>query len=121
MITFTTGFYYDNAIILKKIMALFTGGSLLFLIYFLSGLSDRLTITVPYSTDIMMVAFVLVIVLYAKKLAGTDLKKKFRICLVISTVTPFVLGIVFKFGLLVPLMNEGAVVQIMEAIRYMEF
>lgn len=46
---------------------------------------------------------------------------RFRRIVVVSTITPLLLSVVFKYGLIVPLPAEGLVVEIMERIRYLRF
>jgi hypothetical protein len=41
--------------------------------------------------------------------------------LILAVATPFVIGPIFKYLLLVPMPTEGLVVAAMDAVRYLEF
>jgi hypothetical protein len=49
------------------------------------------------------------------------LRLKFKTSLILSVTTPFLIGPIFKYLLLVPMPKEGLVVVLMDAIRYWEF
>ena len=50
-----------------------------------------------------------------------ELRRKYRICLVLAVVAPFTVGIIFKFLLLVPMPFEGSVVELLDAIWYYDY
>ena len=53
--------------------------------------------------------------------AAPEDRRRFRTCLVVSWATPLILVPGFRFGLLVPLPHEGAVIELMHQIRYLVF
>ena len=53
--------------------------------------------------------------------ARAELGKKFRVGLLVSLLTPFVIGPIFKYFLMVPLPKEGLVVAALDYVWYLEF
>ncbi|MEJ2221629.1 MAG: hypothetical protein P8X80_12530 [Desulfobacterales bacterium] len=49
------------------------------------------------------------------------MRKKYRTGLIVAVVSPFVVGVIFKYFLLVPMPAEGMVVTLLDAIWYFEF
>lgn len=60
---------------------------------------------------------------YGYRVLNVDqiLAKKFRISLLVAIICPLLIGIAFKYLLLVPLPYEGVVVEFLDKIRYGEF
>lgn len=123
LLVFISMFYFDDTGLLKKLLGFYLVGSLLFLVYFITGLDRMLAPGFTYITDILAVLFILAYGLYARLLAAKDpgLKRKYNISLVVSLSVPLILGPIFKYFLLVPLPCEGAVVALMDTIRYAPF
>lgn len=121
MIAFITMFYFDDIHLLKKLATTYTLLSIVFFLFLVTGLFDKLSAFIPYPADILTILFTAVYTYQAWSLsrASTELTKKFKTSAIVAFVTPFILGIVFRYFLLVPLIHEGLVVNIVEAIRYM--
>jgi len=120
---FITMFYFDEAVLLKKLFFFYLAGTALFIIYFAAGLDGLLNPALPYAKDILAVGFILGYCLYAWRLIRSDpqLRKKYRTSLIVAVVSPFVVGMIFKYFLLVPMPAEGMVVALLDTIWYYEF
>ena len=120
---FITMFYFDEAELLKKLFFFYLTGTLFFIIYFAVGLEGLLGPVLPFAKDILALGFFLGYCLYAWKLISSvpELRKKYRTGLIVAVVAPVLVGIIFKYFLLVPMPAEGMVVALLDAIWYFEF
>lgn len=118
--TFTVAFYLDRAEIIRRWMILYLAIGAAVLLLFVSGLGTLMNDAVPYLTDYLILAVLLGTMVHQWRIteAGSELRRDYRTCLIISWVTPLILTPVFRFGLLVPLPYEGAVVEFMHEVRY---
>ena len=120
---FITMFYFDEAELLKKLFFFYLTGTVFFIFYFAVGLDGWLSPILPFAKDILTLAFILGYCLYAWRLIRSSplLRKKYRTGLIVAVVSPFVVGVIFKYFLLVPMPAEGMVVALLDAIWYFEF
>ena len=120
---FITMFYFDEAVLLKKLFFFYLTGTVFFIFYFLLGLDGWLGQLVPFAKDILALAFILGYCFYAWRLIRSSplLRKRFRTGLIVAVVAPFLVGLIFKYFLLVPMPAEGMVVALVDAIWYFEF
>lgn len=127
LVAFISMFYLDNSILLKKMLCFYLGGSAVFILWFISGLPEKLSAVSEYPSDWPALMFILSYIAYAWKVIPADsesgelFRKKYRTALIIAIVTPFFICTVFKYFLLVPMPTEGLVVSLMDTIRYMDF
>ena len=77
----------------------------------------------PFAADILMICFTGAYCGYAWMLVRKDpgLRKKFRTAMIVAIVTPFMVGMIFKYFLLVPMPAEGLVVALLDYLWYLEF
>lgn len=120
---FITMFYFDEAELLKKLFFFYLAGTGFFIIYFVVGLEGLLGPILPFAKDILALGFILGYCLYAWRLIriSSSLRKKFRTGLIVAIVSPLLVGLIFKYFLLVPMPAEGMVVALLDAIWYFEF
>jgi hypothetical protein len=116
-------FYFDDAVLLKRLFFFYLAGTAFFIVYFAVGLDGLLSRILPFAKDILTLGFILGYYLYAWRLvrSSPQLRKKYRTGLIIAIVAPFAVGLIFKYFLLVPMPSEGLVVAILDAIWYFEF
>jgi hypothetical protein len=116
-------FYFDDAVLLKRLFFFYLAGTAFFIVYFAVGLDGLLSRILPFAKDILTLGFILGYCLYAWRLvrSSPQLRKKYRTGLIIAIVAPFAVGLIFKYFLLVPMPSEGLVVAILDAIWYFEF
>jgi hypothetical protein len=120
---FITMFYFDEAVLLKKLFFFYLAGTGFFIIYFAAGLDGLLSPALPYAKDVLALGFILGYCLYAWRLIRSNplLRKKYRTGLIVALVSPFLVGMIFKYFLLVPMPAEGMVVALLDAIWYFDF
>ena len=123
MVVFITSFYFDDAMLLKKLFFLYLAGIIVLILYFAFGLNGPLGRIVPFPADILTICFTVSYSVYAWMLIRSNpmLRKKFRTAMIIAFVSPFIVGIIFKYFLLVLMPSEGLVVAVMDYFWYFEF
>jgi hypothetical protein len=120
---FITMFYFDDAVLLKKLFFFYLEGTIFLIIYFATPLDALLRQVVPFAKDILALVFILSYVSYTWKLIrGNPVwRRKFRTGLIVAVVAPFVVCPIFKYFLLVPMPSEGLIVALLDAVWYFEF
>ena len=120
---FITSFYFDDAVILKKLFFFYLAGIMVLILYFALGLNDPLSKVVPFPADILTICFIVSYSIYARLLIRSNpmLQKKYRTAMIFAVVSPLVVGMIFKYFLLVPMPSEGLVVAITDYFWYLEF
>jgi len=123
LVVFITSFYFDDAMILKKLLFFYLAGIIILILYFALGLNDPLGRIVPFPADVLTICIIVSYSVYAWKLIGRNpmLRKKYRTAMIIAFVSPFLIGTIFKYFLLVPMPSEGLVVAVMDYFWYFEF
>jgi hypothetical protein len=120
---FITSFYLDVAELLKKLFFFYLAGVFILIIYFSLGINEPLGRIVPFPADILALCFIIAYCLNAWRLVrnNAELRKKFRIAMIVAIASPFIVGMIFKYFLLVPMPAEGLVVAVMDYFWYLEF
>jgi len=123
LVVFITSFYFDDAGLLKKLFFFYLAGVMGLIIYFSVGLNKPLSRVVPFPADILVLCFIAAYCGYAWRLIrhNTTLRKKYRTAMIIAFAAPFIVGMIFKYFLLVPMPAEGLVVTVMDYFWYQEF
>jgi hypothetical protein len=123
LVVFITSFYFDDAMLLKKLFFFYLAGIIVLILYFALGLNDPLGRIVPFPADILTTCFIVSYSVYAWMLIRSNpmLRKKYRTAMIIAFVSPFLVGLTFKYFLLVPMPFEGLVVAITDFFWYLEF
>ena len=123
MAVFITSFYFDDAMLLKKLFFFYLTGVIILILYFALGLDDPLSKAVPYPADILTAGFIIAYCVYAWVLIRGNpvMRKKYRTAMIVAFVSPFVIGMIFKYFLLVPMPSEGLVVAVTDYFWYFEF
>jgi hypothetical protein len=78
---------------------------------------------VPYPADFLTLIFILTYCVYARVLirGNAALRKKYRTALIVAFAAPVIVGLIFKYFLLVPMPFEGLVVAVTDYFWYLEF
>ncbi len=123
LVVFITSFYFDDAMLLKKLFFFYLAGIIVLILYFALGLNDPLGQIVPFPADILTICFIVSYSVYAWMLIRRKsmLRKKYRTAMIIAFVSPFIVGTIFKYFLLVLMPSEGLVVTVMDYFWYFEF
>ena len=120
---FITLFYFLDDTLLRKFLLFYLAGEVVFIVFFALGLHTSSDETPSYAADILALVFIVAYLGYVWMQIRThaELRKKFRIGLIVALATPFVIGPIFKYFLMVPLPKEGLVVAALDYIWYLEF
>ena len=120
---FITMFYFDEAVLLKKLFFFYLAGTIFFIAYFATPLDTMLGKVLPFAQDILAAAFIISYCLYARNLTrGNPVwRRKFLTGLIVAIAAPFIICPIFKYFLLVPMPKEGLVVMLLDAVWYFEF
>lgn len=123
LVVFITSFYLNDAVLLKKLFFFYLAGIIVLILYFAFGLNDPLGRIVPFPADILTICFIVSYSVYAWKLIRRNpmLRKKYRTAMIIAFASPFIVGTIFKYFLLVLMPSEGLVVAVMDYFWYFEF
>jgi len=123
LFAFVTMFYFYDDKLMKKFLLFYLAGEVLFIIYFAVGLDSILTGMHPFATDVLALCFLLGYALYVwgSVRRNADLRKRYRLALIVSLLAPFIIGPIFKYFLLVPMPKEGLVVAVLDYFWYLEF
>jgi len=120
---FITSFYFDDAGLLKKIFFFYLAGVIVLILYFSIGLDEPLSRVVPFPADLLVLCFIVAYCVYAWMLIreNTALRKKYRTAMIVAFTAPLIVGMIFKYFLMVPMPAEGLVVTVMDYFWYLEF
>jgi len=123
LMVFISMFYFDDDQLLFKIMLFFIAVTILLIIFFAAGLNELLAGALAYPADWLMLLCIVTYGGYARHLVKdrSELRRKYRTCLLLAVIAPFTVGIIFKFLLLVPMPFEGAVVELLDNIWYYDY
>lgn len=118
-----TMFYFDDDRLLKKFFLFYLAGTGIFIVFFATGIQTKLEPVLSFPGDWMALGFIIIYGIYVRAVIhGTpELKKKYRIGLILSVAPPFIIGSIFKYFLLVPMPTEGLVVSLLDAVWYSLF
>ena len=117
---FIPAFFYDSMKALRRLSLLYTVIVVLVLLMFVTPLAGMLSGAFMFATDVVVLAAIVVLNIYAGALAreSDTNRRRFRLGLTVSIVTPLILTPIFRFALLVPFPREGGIVKLMQLIYY---
>lgn len=123
LVAFISMFYFDDDTLLKRMLYFYLAGTVFFMVYFALKLPAVFKPIVAFPNDWLMLAFIISYCIYTWTLIRNipALRKKYRTALILAITTPFLIGSIFKYLLLVPMPTEGLIVAVLDAIRYLEF
>ncbi|MBU1566920.1 MAG: hypothetical protein KJ630_15010 [Proteobacteria bacterium] len=113
-------FYFGDHAHMKRVFrfSVFTG--LLLSLFQFSPLGSTISKFSNSAGDWLVVVIICIFVLFIRKegMAQPEQKKKFHLCIIIAVVAPLLIGIIFKYFLLVPLPHEGLIIRLLDSIFY---
>ncbi|NNL78791.1 MAG: hypothetical protein HKO68_20865 [Desulfobacterales bacterium] len=123
LVAFISMFYFDDDTLLKRMLYFYLAGTVFFMVYFALKLPAVFKPIVAFPNDWLILAFIISYCIYTWTLIRNipALRKKYRTSLILAITTPFLIGSIFKYLLLVPMPTEGLIVAVLDAIRYLEF
>lgn len=115
-------FYFGDHTHLVKVFVVIVCAGLLLSLFLFSGVAEKLTGVTEFAADWMVLLFIPILCLVAATTikAQPELKRKFRLSVIIAVAAPLTIGIIFKYFLLVPMPHEGLIVQWLDSIWYAE-
>ncbi len=115
-------FYLGDYDYLLKILAISLAFSIFLLLVVVLGLQHTFDAYFQFSIDWIVIAFIVALcgVAWISVRKQAELKRKFRLSLIIAFAAPLTIGIIFKYFLLVPMPCEGLIVQVLDSIWYAE-
>ena len=95
-------------------------GALLLALAVFSGLLDLATNYLSYPLDWLLMGCIATVLYVCRKehRLNVPVARKFQKSIVIAFVAPFLVGVIFKYFLLVPMPKEGLIVQVLDSIWY---
>lgn len=123
LIPLITMFIFFDDILLRKLFFFYVCQEAGLTVYFVLGIEAAIVKILPFATDALALCFLFLYSIYARKLIGQNkiFQKKYRTGLIVGIATPFVIGPIFKYFLMVPLPKEGLIVSVSDYIWYFEF
>jgi len=120
LLFFISIFYLERESLFHKLALFYLLGNLAFLVLFIGGVDRVLGRALRFSMDWLALIFWFSYAVYVRMHLGRnrELKRMFRTTLIVSLAVPALLCPVFRYLLLVPLPREGAIIEIMNFIRY---
>ncbi len=113
-------FHLDDSRLLVKLFFVYLAGILTFILFLVSGLNAFLSDHTAYPGDWLTLVFILLFAGYALGVCrgNSPLMKKLRTSFIVAFLSPILIGMIFKYLLLVPMPFEGMVVELMDFIWY---
>lgn len=117
---FVPSFYFDTTGDLHRLSALYTAFVVVLLVLFGTGVAETINGAFEFATDVIALLLLIAMLGYGRYLAGSDVvrRKRFRLALIVTIVTPLVLTPIFRFLLYVRLPHEGGIVQLLQLLWY---
>ncbi len=117
---FIPAYFLDDMPIFRRLTAVYVGVSLLMVVLFATPIAALLNTAFQFATDVIVLLAILGINAYTRVLAGSNQKnrRRYRVGMIVSIVTPLIVVPVFRFALVVPLPHEGGIVQLMQLIYF---
>lgn len=121
LLVFISLFYVDDIHVLKRLFLCYLVLSSVFMVVVFTGLLSYFSSFSDFPGDILLFNFIPVFIVYAHAQVRMNPihARKMRTSLIIAFAAPFVIGIIFKYLLLVPMPFEGMVIELLDTIWYM--
>ncbi|MCX7786904.1 MAG: hypothetical protein N2442_04300 [Spirochaetes bacterium] len=120
LLFFITVFYFDDFLLLKKLLGFYSIEMGILLLLFLTGMDTILTKAFRYSLDILALGLITALYIFLRiQIRGqNEYTRKLRNAFMISLLTPLILVPTFRFFLRVPLPKEGGIVDLLFILYY---
>lgn len=116
-------YYCGDYTSLRTLLQWSVRGIFFFALFFFSGLAEKAALVVPHPGDWLTFMAIALIVCFGflRLRTNPEQARRFKLSLIIAMAAPLTVGIIFKYFLLVPMPSEGVVIQLLDALWYMEF
>ena len=121
LMVFISMFHLDDPAILMKFFGFYMVQLLIFILFLIFGLTEVFSSFASYPADILGMVFIPAYGLFAffQTRKNDRLRKKLRTSFTVAFTAPVIIGMIFKYLLLVPMPFEGLVVELMDLVWYM--
>ncbi|MBC8438711.1 MAG: hypothetical protein H8D87_03395 [Deltaproteobacteria bacterium] len=121
LLVFITMFYLNDRTMLVKLFLFYAAQVLIFILFLITGLNTFFSVYANYPGDWLVLSYILSFAVYVYQLTkdNPEFKKKYRISLIIAVISPLLVGMIFKYLLLVPMPFEGMLVELLDLVWYM--
>ena len=118
---FTVTFHIGGTAIMRVSMGVYLAIGAVVAVAAWTGLDDVVNAGLPHATDLIVLVATVGYMAWVWRALATapEARRQYRTCLLIAWATPLILVPGFRFGLLVPLPYEGAVIEFMHQVRYL--
>ncbi len=118
---FISIFYLDDIRLLKKLFKFYIAQIAIYFLFITTGLESYFSSYTAYPGDILVLIFILTYCLYAVHVCKNNagFKKKLKTSLFVAFIAPIIIGMIFKYLLLVPMPFEGMVVELLDYFWYL--
>ena len=121
LMAFISMFYFDDHVLLVKLLGVFCLEMAVVLLFFLIGAKALAVIPYPGDWLVLFCIFGFGVTTYRLSRPDPVTARRFRLVLILSLAAPVIIGGVFKYLLMVPMPFEGMVVAVMDTVWYWEF
>ena len=120
---FISMFYSDDGSLLIKLLKAYLLGTFAMMLWFLLDIPTTFLPQIPYASDWLVIIFILVYGILVHRLTRncSEMRKRYKIALILAFSVPMTIGCSFKYFLLVPMPTEGMMVTMLDAIFYWDF
>lgn len=117
---FIACFYFDDFRLMKRLGYLYTGYAVILGILRFSGVMKMMTKVFFYTFDVLtlFVIIISVMIVSVQMKSIPEMKRKKKIVLRVSIISPLILVLVFKFMLLIPMPKEGGIINLMNLLYF---
>jgi hypothetical protein len=120
ILVFVSAFYFEDMRLLRRMSFLYLGITAFLLALQLTDSIASLDEALEYAVDLLVLLFLLFttgfLVAYCK--SDTEKKRKSKTVIITAYLSPFLLVVMFKFLLLIPMPHEGGFIDLMSDVSY---
>ncbi len=121
LLVFISMFYLEDIEILKQLIKFYLIQVSVLFLFFVLKLDSYFSSFLSYPGDVLTLLFIPAYAGYAYTVCrhNSVFLKKFKTSILVAVLAPIIIGMIFKYFLLVPMPFEGLVVELMDAVWYM--
>ena len=121
LLVFISIFHLEDEKLLIKLFLFYTGQVVILILFFITGLNTLFSSYFEYAADILALILIVSFVVYLHRLckSSNEFKKRFRTSLIVAIAAPVIIGMTFKYFLLVPMPYEGMVIALVDHFWYL--
>ncbi|THB81180.1 MAG: hypothetical protein D3926_03160 [Desulfobacteraceae bacterium] len=120
LMVFIMMFHLNDTAVLKKLLWFFLGQAGLMILLLITGIMTSLSSFAPYPGDVLTLIYIISLIGFAFFVCkgNQEHRRKLKTILAVAILSPIIIGVIFKYLLLVPMPFEGMVVELLDLIWY---